>query len=290
MTTRAHGDEALLERVQAQLTLGGYSPRTRKVYLGHIRRYLEWLAGHCQAERTDLAADPSEAAERYLLHLVHERRASRSYHSQAVSALRILVERVFGRGDLAARIPRPKSERAVPVVLSQTEVRKILDQIRHPKHRALVMLAYSAGLRVSELVRLRHEDLDVERGLLRVRRGKGGKDRYSVLSTRALEAVRVYQAAFPSQTWLFPGARPGRHYTARSVQRILQRATARAGIRKRVTVHTLRHSFATHLLEAGTDLRYIQELLGHASTRTTQIYTHVAQTRIANITSPLDEL
>jgi site-specific recombinase XerD len=149
---------------------------------------------------------------------------------------------------------------------------------------------YSAGLRVSEVVRLRPEDLDIDRGMIRVRRGKGAKERYTLLSARVVDAIRIYLAAFPSRPWLFPGARPDRHYTTRSVQKIVHRAAQRAGIGKHVTPHTFRHSFATHLLESGTDLRYIQELLGHSSSRTTEIYTHVTTTRLASIRSPLDEL
>jgi site-specific recombinase XerD len=149
---------------------------------------------------------------------------------------------------------------------------------------------YSAGLRVSEVVRLRIEDVDPERGMLRVRRGKGAKDRYTLLSARALTVLRIYLAAFPTKAWLFPGARPEHHYSARAVQKIVRRAAERAGLDKRVTPHTLRHSFATHLLESGTDIRYIQELLGHTSSRTTQIYTHVSRTHLATIRSPLDTL
>ena len=122
-----------------------------------------------------------------------------------------------------------------------------------------------------------------------MRRGKGRKDRYTLLSSRALEAVRIYREAYPSGSWLFPGSRPDRHYTARSVQKIVAQAAERAGLGKRVTPHMLRHSFATHLLESGTDLRYIQELLGHHSSRTTEIYTHVSDTHLGAIRSPLDE-
>jgi site-specific recombinase XerD len=152
------------------------------------------------------------------------------------------------------------------------------------------MLLYSAGLRAGEVVRLEPEDLDVERGLVWIRRGKGRKDRYSILAHRAVEAVRIYREAFPAERWLFPGARWDRHLTTRSVQRIVKTAAAAAGIRKNVTTHTLRHSFATHLLEGGTNLRIIQELLGHRSARTTQIYTHVARSALESVRSPLDNL
>ena len=140
------------------------------------------------------------------------------------------------------------------------------------------------------MVRLRPSDLDAERGLVRVRRGKGSKDRCTLLAKRAVDAVDVYLAAYPTEKWLFPGPRPVRHLTTRSVQRVVRRAAEAAGITKPVTAHTLRHSFATHLLEGGTNLRVIQELLGHQSSRTTQIYTHVTQSTLESVRSPLDNL
>jgi site-specific recombinase XerD len=166
----------------------------------------------------------------------------------------------------------------------------MLDKTRNLKHRALLMLVYCAGLRVGEVVRLRPADLDVDRGLLRVRRGKGGKDRQTLLADRAIEALRLYRSAYPCDHWLFPGARPDRHLTTRTVQRVVKRVARSAGIEKDVTTHTLRHSFATHLLEGGTNLRVIQELLGHQSLRTTQIYTHVAKSTLEGVRSPLDNL
>ena len=249
---------ALLTRMREQMLLRGYSKRTRKVYLNHVHRFLDWVSG-------DLGTDSVGSACAYLVHLAEGRRASRSYHTQAVSALRLFHQEVLGSPLLAAQIPRPKAQQTLPEVLSREEVIRFLVELRHPKHRALVLLMYSAGLRVGEAVRLRPEDLDTDRSMIRVRRGKGGKDRYTLLSERAADAVRIYRAAFPSPQWLFPGERPDRHYTARSVQRVVSRAARRAGLAKTVTPHTLRHSFATHLLEAGTDLRYIQELLGHHS-------------------------
>lgn len=278
----------LLARVREALVLKGYSPRTRRVYLGHLRRFLEWCGG-------EPPEDPEEAAgtvDRYLLGLVEHRRISRSYQNQVVSALRFLYERVLEKPKLALRIPRPRGSRRLPEVLSRSEIARLLARVRNPKHRAIVMLLYSAGLRVSEVVRLRPQDLDADRGLLRVRAGKGGKDRVTLLAARAGQALRVYQEAFPHDQgkWLFPGTRPGRHLTARSVQRVVTRAARAAGIEKHVTAHTLRHSFATHLLESGTNLRVIQELLGHKSSRTTDIYTHVASSTLGRVRSPLDDL
>jgi len=152
------------------------------------------------------------------------------------------------------------------------------------------MVIYSAGLRVSEAARLKVADIDSDRGLIFVRGGKGRKDRYTTLSDVALDTLRAYWKKYRPEDWLFPGARPGRHITVRTIQKVFAQSRNVAKIRKDVTVHTLRHSFATHLLEEGTDLRYIQELLGHTSTKTTQIYTHVSKQDIGRIRSPLDSL
>lgn len=275
-----------LDLVREALVLRGYSPRTRKVYLGHLRRFLQWCGGGTER----LPDDPEAQCRAYLLHLVEERRVSRSCHNQVVSALRFLCGEVLALPDVALQVPRPKKEHRLPQVLGRGEVARMLSRARNLKHRALLMLLYSAGLRVGEVVRLRPGDLDAERGLLRVRMGKGRKDRYTLLAHRAREAVDTYLAAFPTEKWLFPGARPGSHLTTRSVQRVVREAAGAAGITKRVTAHTLRHSFATHLLERGTNLRIIQDLLGHQSARTTQVYTHVASSTLESVRSPLDDL
>ena len=263
-----------------------YSPRTRRVYVGHVRRYFTWCRGNGHSPIEDVV----NSCRVYRLHLASQRRVSTSYHSQFVSALRFLCEAVLDRPLPVDKVPRPRKETRLPEVLSPAEVAAMLTCARNPKHRAILMLLYSAGLRVSEVVRLRPGDLDIDRGLVRVRRGKGGKDRYTLLAARALDAVDRYQRAFPSGTWLFPGARPDRHLTTRSVQRVVGRIATEAGIRKRVTPHTLRHSFATHLLEGGTNLRVIQELLGHTSAKTTQIYTQVTRSTLEAVRSPLDNL
>jgi site-specific recombinase XerD len=230
----------------------------------------------------------AEHVRAYLLQRAERDDVSTSYHAQAVSALRFFFTHVLFNPDAVRVIPRPKRDRRLPTVLGKNDARRILDALDSPKHRALLMIMYSAGLRVGEVVRLRIEDLDTERKLIRVRGGKGRKDRYTLLSDRALDAVRVYIADYGPTTWLFPGERPNRPITSRTAQRIVEIARVRAGIRTHTSAHTLRHSFATHLLEAGTDLRYIQELLGHASAKTTQIYTHVSRRDLVRIQSPLD--
>jgi site-specific recombinase XerD len=285
----------ILDAYREELVARGFRPRTRKVYLAHVSSFLRWIQNASpDAPPGDLAStDPARIASRarpYLTHLVEVRNASRSYHTQAVSALKILFRAVLRSPELAETIPRPKREKRLPNVLSKEEVTRLIDAAPNPKHRLLLMLLYSSGLRVGEAVRLRIDDIDVERGLVRVRDGKGGKDRYTLLSTKALAVMRAYREIFGSRRWVFEGGRRGRPYTARSVQHVVQRCAVRAGIQRAVTPHTLRHSFATHLLEAGTDLRYIQELLGHGSSRTTEIYTHVSAAHLANIRSPLDVL
>jgi site-specific recombinase XerD len=191
---------------------------------------------------------------------------------------------------LIINIPRPKKERKLPEVLSQNDIPRILQSVNNEKHRAILTLTYSAGLRISEVVHLKIEDIDGERMLIHVRQGKGRNARYTILSREALKVLRNYIKAYRPKTWLFPGGKEGKHLTERSVQKIFERALKKAGIKKDVSIHSLRHSFATHLLENGTDLRYIQELLGHKHSKTTEIYTHVSEKEMRRIQSPLDRL
>jgi len=273
----------LLDRTRRKLLLRGYSPRTRRAYLGHVRGYLRTLAAAP-------GEDAVESMQAFLVHRIEHDDISRTLHSQAVSALRFFAGHVLGLDDAVEAIVRPRRERHLPVVLSRDEVRRLLAAIDNPKHRAIVHLVYAAGLRVSEVARLRTEDLDPDRGLIHVRASKGRKDRYTLLGDTALAEVHRYLLIEPHDGWLFPGARVGRHLTTRTIEKVVERAREKAGIAKHFSVHTLRHSFATHLLEAGTDLRHIQELLGHASPTTTQIYTHVTTRDLARIRSPLDTI
>ncbi len=277
---------ALLERTREELRLRGYSPKTRRAYAGHVRRFLEWMA----TDGRDAGDPRQDDLRRHVARLLERKGVSHSYANQCVSALKFLYEHVLERPIGRLRLPRPKIERKLPVVLSREEVKRIFRAVPNRKHRALLMLVYSSGLRVGEVVRLRPDDLDTERGLLHVRQGKGRKDRYVMLSAVAVEAVEEYVRFYEPTRWLFPGARPRRHLHERSVQHTFARACRKAGIRKHATVHTLRHSFATHLLEKGVNLRYIQELLGHKSPKTTQVYTRVAEGDLARIQSPLDDL
>jgi integrase/recombinase XerD len=194
------------------------------------------------------------------------------------------------REDLLVYMPYPRKQKRLPVVLSREEVTTLLRAARNRKHRALLMTIYAAGLRVSEVVALELSDIDSARMLIRVRQGKGRKDRQVMLSPVLLQALREYARWYRPALWLFPGANPEQPLRVASVQKVCKEAACRAGIGKKVSPHTLRHCFATHMLEAGSDLRLIQTLLGHTSVRTTQLYTHVTTPRIQASQSPLDQL
>ncbi len=273
--------DPMISRLEEELKLQGYSPRTVTAYAGHVKRLALFLA-------TDLAQIDSESLRRYLLFLIDSCKKSHTYVNQAVSSIKFLYHDMLKRFDMSFNIPRPKKEQKLPDVLSREDVLKILYSVKNIKHRAILFMTYSSGLRVSEVVRLRVEDIDSTRMLVHVRQGKGRKDRFSVLSELALQVLRDYGRKYRLRTWLFPGEDSENHLTERSVQKIFERAKIEVGISKNVSVHSLRHSFATHLLEAGTDLRYIQELLGHQHSKTTEIYTHVSQMSIRRIRSPLD--
>ncbi len=268
-----------LERFEDEMRLRGYALPTRRAYLGHARRLLaEW----------DASLELAEAIRSHILRKLDGGKMSRSYHNQLISALRLFCSEVLHHQLDRLPLDRPRRETRLPSVLSPEEFRRFLGAIRNPKHLALFAVTYSAGLRVSEVVRLRPEDLDRDRGTIQVRGGKGRKDRRTLLSASALALVDAYLRDRPPGRWLFPGGRPGRHLNTRTVQRVAEMARQRAGITKHVTPHVLRHSFATHLMENGTDVRVIQELLGHASVRTTEIYTHVSRRHIERIRSPFD--
>ncbi|SKA02093.1 site-specific tyrosine recombinase/integron integrase [Selenihalanaerobacter shriftii] len=273
----------LIEEMKEEIQLQGYSPKTIDVYLGHIKRFIKFHKKHPKKLK-------QKDVRKYLLVLLEQQKTSHSYANQALSAIKFLYKEVLQKEEVTFNLTRPKKEEKLPVVLSEQEVIKILDSIDNYKHRAILFLTYSAGLRVSEVVNLKADDIDSDRMLVRVKQGKGRKDRYTLLSEKALKVLREYAKRYSLDEWLFPGGKKGKHLTERSVQRVFKKACRKANIRKNVSIHSLRHSFATHLLENGVDLRYIQELLGHKSSKTTEIYTHVSNKNIGNIRSPLDDL
>ena len=276
-------EQAFSTRVEQEMKLRRYSPKTRKSYRNHLLRFRRYFG-------KDPQSVSEEEIRKYLLYLIDQKQVSYSSHNQTVSAIKFLYNKVLRTPKMVEKIPRPRREQKLPAVLSRDEVLRIFAAIQHLKHRALLMLAYSAGLRVSEVVRLQIEDIDSGRGLIRVRQAKSRKDRYVPLSQVALETLRLYWQAHRPEKWLFPGAREGRHLSTRAVQKALARAREKANIRKTFSTHALRHSFATHLLEDGTDLRYVQEFLGHKKPETTMIYTHVTRKDAQRIRSPLDNI
>lgn len=225
----------------------------------------------------------------FLRYLVKERNISGSYQNQSINSIKFYYERVLGGQRKIYTIDRPRKEKILPEVLSEEEVIKILNATENLKHKAILMTIYSAGLRVSELTNLRIKDIDSNRMQIRVEQAKGKKDRYTLLGNTTLEILRKYVAEFKPIEWLFESYE-GRQYGSRSIQEILKRSVDKVGLKKKISVHTLRHSFATHLLEAGTDIRYIQNLLGHSSGKTTEIYTHITTKGFEQIKSPLDKL
>jgi len=231
-----------------------------------------------------------EQIHQYQLHLTRERQVSWGVFNQSVAALRFFYGVTLDRDWDVKRIPYQKTGRKLPIVLSQAEVKALLDTVTNIKHRALLMTTYAAGLRVSEVVNLRVADIDSQRMMLRIEQGKSRKDRYLMLSDKLLTVLRQYWKVAQPEHWLFPGQIPGRHLTRSSVQRVFYKARNAAGITKKVSVHCMRHSFATHLLENGVNIRKIQMLLGHKGLSSTQVYTHVASDYLENTPSPLDIL
>jgi site-specific recombinase XerD len=237
---------------------------------------------------------PDELGEQeirdYLHYLIQVKKGSQSGVSQAYSALKFFYETTLKRDWNGFRIPRVQKGKKLPVVLSQQEIQAIFSATRNLKHRVVLMTIYSAGLRISEVVHLKVSDIDSQRMTIRVQQGKGQKDRYTLLSQRTLEVLRAYWKEYRPSGWLFPGKPETEPLSVSSVQRVFEKVLLRARIKKPASVHTLRHSFATHLLEAGTDLYHIQRLLGHTSPKTTAIYLHLSRKNLGGLTSPLDLL
>jgi integrase/recombinase XerD len=273
----------LRQRMIEEMKLRNLAPRTIQSYVARVASF----ARHFGRSPDALGRDEVRS---YLIHLVQDEHVCWSTYNQTVAGLRFLYEVTLGREGVMVRIACPKQPKKLPVVLSLEEVTRLFAAISGLKHRAILMTAYAAGLRISEVVSLRVDDIDSQRMVLRVRQAKGRRDRYVMLSPRLLALLREYwKAARPAQ-WLFPGDIPGRPLTTSTVHRVCVQAARDAGLGKHVTVHTLRHSFATHLLEAGTDIRTIQVLLGHRNLKTTAVYTHVSPVAVESTRSPLDRL
>lgn len=273
----------LRQRMLEDMGLRNFSPMTRRCYVNSVAKFAEYF------NKSPELLGPEEIRT-YQVYLVSRKHASWSTFNTAVCALRFLYKITLGREWTVHRIPFQRTPLILPVVLSPSEVRRFFEAVPSIKHRMAVMTAYSAGLRTSEVVRLRVRDIDSERGVIRIQQGKGRKDRYVMLSPRLLVLLREYWKTARPADYLFPSRPAGSHMNAATLQKACLRARTEAGISKAVNVRALRHSFATHLLEAGTNVRIIQILLGHRSLQTTARYTHVATSTVCATASPLDAL
>jgi integrase/recombinase XerD len=272
----------LQEQMKADLLLKRYSPNTTRAYLHCIRNFAKYFM-----------RPPAEMGEtevrQFILHLAQERKVSASVHSTHVTALKFLYRITLRRPQVVEHLPYPKRPKTLPNVLTMQEVLALFTAIQSAKYKAILAIAYGAGLRVSEVCALKPTDIDSQRMLIHVRRGKGNKDRYVLLGETMLTLLReYYQTARRKGDYLFPGQKPQNPLSPTAIRHVLSKVASKAGLSKKITPHTLRHSFATHLLETGYDLRVVQALLGHASIQTTQRYTHITDRLLSLTRSPLD--
>lgn len=273
----------LRQRYLEDLRLRNYSPKTLQTYVDCVSLFARYF------KQSPEQLGPEHIRE-YQIYLVDEKKCSWSRYNQTVCALRFLYRNTLGCDWAVTHIPFPRKQKKLPVVLSRDEAAQFLRSIKCLKHRTLLSLCYGAGLRIGEALHLKVDDIDSQRMMIRVRQAKGNKDRYVMLSPKLLELLREYWRVKRPTTWLFPSRLNNEPLNPCTIQHVCQRARQVSGIRKAVTPHTLRHSFASHLLEAGADLRTIQLLLGHNSLQTTSVYTHVSQKSVLATVSPFDLL
>jgi site-specific recombinase XerD len=280
-------DTSLIEEVQKF----GEWMQNRRYAASTIRTYTQSLSLFF---RFSINKNPEEITtedlENFHQNYIIRRKYSVSFQSQVINAVKLYYTNKKKRKLEPVAIERPKKPRVLPHVLSKEEVKAILQAHQNIKHRTMLSLIYACGLRRSELLQLRLEDVDAQRGLLRINQAKGAKDRMVPISENILEMLRTYYRAEKPERYLFEGQKKGHPYSAKSLENVLHSAVRKAGLSKKPSLHWLCHSYATHLLENGTDLRFIQELLGHKSSKTTEIYTHVSRKSLKNIKSPFDEL
>ncbi|PBJ06097.1 site-specific tyrosine recombinase/integron integrase [Flavobacterium sp. ACN6] len=261
-----------------------YSSNTIKTYSEALKSFLVFYREKTIADITN------EDLITYNNEFILKNNLSSSYQNQIVNAIKLFFSTVRGAKIEIDKIHRPKRSKILPNVLSKEEIKLILNAHSNIKHKTMLSLIYSCGLRRSELLNLKPADINSKRGIVIIKQGKGKKDRISPLSLKILEMLREYYSIYKPAIWLFEGQNSGEKYSEQSLQSVLKQALQKVGAKKPITLHWLRHSYATHLLESGTDLRYIQELLGHSSSKTTEIYTHVSTKSIQQIKSPFDDL
>lgn len=274
----------MITRLVKEMQIRNYSPQSIHTYselLSKVEKYFE----------LPLDQITSEQFKTFLHQRITRDQVSISMINQHISAFRLLQTDLLGRNWEQVKIKRPRKVKKLPVVLSTGEVERLIDSTRNIKHKTIIMLAYSAGLRLQEVVGMRPSAIDSTRMQVHVVQGKGKKDRYTILSSKVLEYLRLYYKLEKPKTYLFePQSRKGQQLSHRTLQIIVKQSCKAAGIRKKVSFHTLRHSFATHLLEKGVNLRFIQQLMGHTSLSTTSGYLHVANISPSGFGSPLDSM
>ena len=272
----------LRRKMIRELQLHRKSPKTIQAYVTAVAQ----LARHYGRSPEGISL---EEVRGFLHYLITQRKVAFSTCNQKLAGIRFFYREVLGEQDFQLRVPAKRSGR-LPEPLSRGEIARLLDATQNTKHRVLLMTTYGGGLRVSEVVRLKPRDIHAERMLIRVEQGKGHKDRYTLLSPRLLKELRAYWRGYRPQTWLFEGSRAGRHLAVATAQKAFDRAKQRAGVQHGNGIHCLRHSFATHLMEAGVPIPVIQRLMGHASLSTTAKYLHVTGQHLGTIRSPLELL
>jgi len=272
----------LYATMRNEMLLRGYSRKTIKSYISWIRSLVEFFTPKHPRNLQE------EDIRSYLIHLIEDKRMAFASVNQAFNAVRFLYVELYKQQFVIETIPRPKRSKQLPNVITLNEFKRMVDYTHNIKHKSLLMVTYSGGLRLNEVIKLLVSDIDGERKLIFVRGGKGRKDRYTIISNSTLEVLRDYYMRYRPKKWLFEGQNKGKHLHERSAQSIVKQASKRAKLRKQISTHTLRHSFATHLHEQGYDIRTIKELLGHVHLKTTEIYTHISKRNISAIVNPLD--
>lgn len=271
----------LLIQFEKDLRIKGLSDRTIKTYVRCVTDYQK----HYNFE---IDFNSSMPIKDFLYFLINERKISRAYMHQIYSALKFFYINTLGQNWEVLRIPKIKIDKKLPDILSRYEIEKIIDTVINLKHKSMIMITYSAGLRVSETTSLLVKDIDSNRMMIKIRNAKGLKDRYTLLSKRSLEILRRYWQHYRPRNWLFESRNKIEHISTRTLQIVFKNTKDKAGITKDVSIHSLRHSFATHLLEQGTDIHTVQKLLGHKSIQTTLIYLHLKNENLMKVISPLD--
>jgi integrase/recombinase XerD len=284
--TRLPSNEGIqeIDKFKQWLQSRRYSENTIKTYSEALKSFLTFFNKKSVFEITN------EDVIKYNNEYILRNKLSSSYQNQIVNAIKLYFTTIRNEGIVIEKIHRPKREKTLPNVLSKEEVKQILEAHSNIKHKTMLCIIYSCGLRRSELLNLKPTDIDSKRNVVIIRQAKGKKDRIVPLSSKILALLREYYIIYQPKIWLFEGQKNGEKYDARSLSNVLKQALNKAHVNKPVSLHWLRHSYATHLLESGTDLRYIQELLGHNSSKTTEIYTHVSTKNLQLIKSPFDDL